>query len=413
MPSGRDSFEAAPLTSMGVRGYPALWFTGWVWHVARWMAVFASSYRVNELTGDALLVQLVGAAFTAPMFLGGLAAGTLADRLDGRRIVTGAFIVLAPLSLVMALFAGGEIWPVGSTYVFVFVIGIGNVIDMTTRRSLAYQLVGVALLTNAAAMETFALHAGSMVGSLLGGALIEVVGAAGVYVGIGATYLLALVSFLASLRRGGNEMVSREQRGPRDTSIRRDLTASMHLLRSNVLLRRFLVFTVLMNFFYYAFVPLVPVFAEDLEVGPFLTGLLAAAIGAGTMTGALFVARLQPDRRGALHIWGVVGAMTFLIVFSQMPWYPLALASLFVAGFCGSGFGTTQSALVVSMVEPEVRGRALGALSMAIGALPFGNFTLGVLARQTDPRWAVTISVGVGIAIVIAWQFRHPDLRRL
>ncbi|MDG2113914.1 MAG: hypothetical protein P8N02_15030, partial [Actinomycetota bacterium] len=79
----------------------------------------------------------------------------------------------------------------------------------------------------------------------------------------------------------------------------------------------------------------------------------------------------------------------------------------------GSGFGTTQSALVVSMVDPEVRGRALGALSMAIGALPFGNFTLGVLARQTDPRWAVTLSVGVGILIVLGWQRRHPQLRRL
>ena len=59
------------------------------------------------------------------------------------------------------------------------------------------------------------------------------------------------------------------------------MAASLRLLRHNHMLRRFLMFTVLMNFFYYAFVPLVPVFAEDLEVGPFLTGLLAAAIGAG------------------------------------------------------------------------------------------------------------------------------------
>ena len=124
---------------------------------------------------------------------------------------------------------------------------------------------------------------------------------------------------------------------------------------------------------------------------------------------------MQWDRflRGALHIGGVIGAMSFLVLFSQLPWYPLALASLFVAGLFGSGFGTTQSALVVSMVDPELRGRALGALSMAIGALPFGNFTLGVMARQTDPRWAVTASVGVGIAIVLTWQHRHPELRQL
>lgn len=408
-PAGADCTIAR--TAFAVRGYRALWVTGWVWHVARWMAVFASSYRVNELTGDPLLVQLVGAAFTAPMFLGGLTAGTLADRLDGRRIVAGSLGVLAPLSLVMALVAGGDVWPVGSTYVFVFLIGIGNVIDMTTRRSLAFELVGVSLITNAAAMETFALHAGSMSGSLLGGGLIELMGVDGVYFGIGAVYLLALTSFARSLKVGGSRMVADEPGSSR--GIRSDLAASVGLLRDNEMLRRFLVFTVLMNFFYYAFVPLVPVFAERLGVGPLLTGLLAAAIGAGTMTGSLIVAWLQPSRRGALHIGGVLGAMTFLIVFSQMQWYPLALASLFVAGLLGSGFGTTQSALVVSMVEPELRGRALGALSMAIGALPFGNFTLGVLARQTDPRWAVTMSVGVGIVVVLVWQQRHPQLRRL
>jgi len=395
---------------MGVRGYRALWLTGWVWHVARWMAVFASSYHVNELTGDPLLVQLVGAAFTAPMFVGGLTVGTLADRLDGRRIVTVALIVLAPVSLVMSLVVSGDLYPVAATYVFVFLIGIGNVLDMTTRRSLAFELVGVSLVTNAAAMETFALHAGSMVGSLSGGALIELVGVEGVYVGISATYAVALASLFRSFQLAGDRMVA--QRGT-VRPIGEDLRASFALLRDNPTLRDFLMFTVLMNFFYYAFVPLVPVFAERLEVGPFLTGLLAAAIGAGTMTGALIVARIGPARRGALHIAGVLGAMAFLVVFSQMRWYPAALAALLLAGFCGSGFGTTQSALVVSMVPAELRGRALGALSMAIGALPFGNFTLGVIARQTDPRWAVTTSVGVGICVVIAWQWRHPELRRL
>ncbi|MDG2113972.1 MAG: MFS transporter, partial [Actinomycetota bacterium] len=263
-------------TAFAVRGYCALWVTGWVWHVARWMAVFASSYRVNELTGDPLLVQLVGAAFTAPMFLGGLAAGTLADRLDGRRIVAGSLGILAPLSLVMAFAAEGQVWPVGSTYLFVFLIGIGNVVDMTTRRSLAFELVGVSLITNAAAMETFALHAGSMVGSSLGGGLIELLGVDGVYYGIGAVYVLALVSFGRSLRLAAPQMLADDARPP--SGIRHDLAASIGLLRSNDTLRRFLVFTVLMNFFYYAFVPLVPVFAERLDVGPLLTGLLAAAI---------------------------------------------------------------------------------------------------------------------------------------
>ncbi|MCP4226458.1 MAG: hypothetical protein GY773_24230, partial [Actinomycetia bacterium] len=50
-------------SSFKVPGYRYLWLTAWLWHVARWMVVFATTYRVNEQTGDPLLVQLVGTAF--------------------------------------------------------------------------------------------------------------------------------------------------------------------------------------------------------------------------------------------------------------------------------------------------------------------------------------------------------------
>ena len=84
-----------------------------------------------------------------------------------------------------------------------------------------------------------------------------------------------------------------------------------------------------------------------------------------------------------------------------------------MAGLSGSGFGTTQSALVVSLVDESLRGRALGVLSTAIGALPFGMFSLGLLARRTNPQLALTISVGVGAALLLWWQARHPHLREL
>ena len=102
-----------------------------------------------------------------------------------------------------------------------------------------------------------------------------------------------------------------------------------------------------------------------------------------------------------------------LIVFANMTWYPLAFAALFVAGLSGSGFGTTQAALVVSLVEETLRGRALGVLSMAIGALPFGMFSLGLIAQRTNPQLALTLSVGTGFALLVGWQARRPHLRAL
>ncbi len=398
-----------PTSSFAVPGYTFLWLTGWLWHVARWMAVLATTYRVNEQTGDPLLVQLVGAAFMAPMFLGGALAGTLTDRLDRHRTVMTSLAVLVPAAGLMGLAVSADAAPTAVSYGFIFCVGIGNVLDMTSRRSIAFGLVGAGLLTNAAAYETLALHAGSMVGSLSGGAVLAGLGAAAVYLSVGGVYLVALGLF-APAARIGRPPASRPVEA---TSARADLAAAFGLLVDHVVLRQFLVTTVLMNFFYYAFIPLVPAFAEDLGVGPFLTGVLASALGMGTMTGAFVIARLQPPRRGLIHIVGSLGAMAMLIVFANLSWFPAAFAALFIAGLFGSGFGTTQAALVVSLVEERRQGRALGILSMAIGALPFGMFSLGLLARRTDPQLALTISVGCGFLLLLGWQAARPHLRAL
>ncbi len=416
MATTKPTTGSSPASSFGVPGYGFLWFTGWLWHIARWMAVFTTTFRVNELTGDPLLVQLVGACFMAPMFLGGVLAGALTDRLNGHRVVLVSLGVLIPLSGLMGLAVANDQAPLSVSYLFVFCIGIGNVVDMTSRRSLAFGLVGAGLVTNAAAYESLALQAGNMVGSFSGGAIIEAFGAAFGYVGIGVIYLAAVVSFsaagrLADARALTNQPETEEPREP--STIGDDLRAGIGLLNSHVVLRQFLMTTALMNFFYFAFMPLVPVFAEDLGVGALLTGLLAAAAGMGTIVGALIIARVQPKRRGLVHICGAMGAMVMLVIFANTSWYPGALAALFVAGLFGSGFGTTQSALVISLVDDAVRGRALGVLSMAIGALPFGMFSLGLLARRTNPQLALTISISVGFVLLISWQVKNPHLRQL
>lgn len=401
------------------------------------MAVFATTYRVNQQTGDPLLVQLVGTSFMAPMFLGGAIAGAITDRLDRHRTVLHSLGVLIPAAALMGVAVLSDNAPVIMSYVFVFGIGIGNVIDMTSRRSIAFGLVGAGLITNAAALETFALHAGNMVGSLTGGVIIATSSVASVYFGVALVYAVAVMAFVqarklaltatesetepktaseteAELRlASGTTAVDPSIADPPATSIGADLRAGIGLLKTNPTLRQFLMTTVLMNFFYYAFMPLIPVFAEDLGVGPGLTGLLASAVGMGTMIGAFVIAKIQPRRRGLLHIRGSLGAMTMLIVFANSTWYPIAFLALFIAGLSGSGFGTTQAALVVSLVDETHRGRALGVLSMAIGALPFGMFSLGLIAQRTNPQLALTMSVSSGLILLLVWQAARPHLRRL
>ena len=58
------------------------------------------------------------------------------------------------------------------------------------------------------------------------------------------------------------------------------------------------------------------------------------------------------------------------------------------------GFGTMQSIIVVSLTRPEMRGRVLGVLAVAIGSGPIGALHVGWLATQIGTDTAV-LSIGV------------------
>lgn len=392
--------------SFSVPGFGRTWATGWMWHGSRWAAIFVSTFEVNRRTGNPLLVQIVGSVFFAPMFFGGILAGLVSDRFDRARTISGQLLVLAPASLVMGVLVATDLAPLWSFYVFVLLVGVGNVVDMTSRRTFVLDLVGPSLVTNAVALESFALFGGNTLGSASGGALIDALGVGAVFGVIGGVYLAAFLLFRSV------PPIAVRRTGP-PSSVRADLREGLVLLRANPSLRSLLGVTVVLNFFFFAFMPLVPVFASKLEVGALLAGLLASANGLGTMAGSYVIASWQPTVRGRIYVVGGAMGMVMLAVFANMPVYALALPALFLCGFCAAGFGSTQGSLVAEVTDPEVRGRAMGLLSMAIGSLPFGMFSLGVLARETNPSLAVTVSSAAGLVVLALWLLRRPEIRRV
>jgi hypothetical protein len=197
------------------------------------------------------------------------------------------------------------------------------------------------------------------------------------------------------------------------TNFRRDIGEGLRYVRGHAALISILGVTVIMNTFHFPFMTMVPVFADRMEVNALLTGILASAMAGGSMIGTLFIARGLPFGRGMAYVGGSMAAMTFLFIFAIVTWYPLALLALILAGVASSGFGTMQSALVMSTADDAMRGRALGLLSMGIGALPFSMLLLGIAAQVTSPPAAVMGSVCIGFALMILWNLTRPEARRI
>ncbi|MGE3595586.1 MAG: MFS transporter, partial [Dehalococcoidia bacterium] len=234
------------------------------------------------------------------------------------------------------------------------------------------------------------------------------------FIGTGQAFMVIAVCYVGSfLFLLGVPVETRTASRPARTSILRDIFSGFRLARKDRALVSILGVTVLMNGFYFSFTPLVPVFAERLEVNALFTGLLASASGLGSMIGSFVIAARSPHRRGLIYVGGSLIALASLSIFAAAIWYPMAFLALVIAGVGSSGFGTMQSVLVMSTTGPEMRGRAMGLLSMAIGVLPFGMIALGLVAQQAGAPAAVLVSVAVGLSAMLLWNARWPQARRL
>lgn len=405
--------EIGPLAALGVPYYPRMWGAGGLWNITRWMTIFLGSYLVNRLTGSPLLVQLVGTCFFLPMFVGGLAAGTISDRFDRRRTVLRQLVALIPFAALMSALVATDHIATWMLYCFAIAVGVGQVVDMTNRRALVHDIVGDRLFGNAMALEALSMAAGNMLGSLTGGTVIGLLGESSAYGMVAGFYL---VIFL--LMRSVPAMKPRDAAGPAAPSgglgqLRADLGEAMRALPSNRPFVSLLGVTVAMNFLFFSFMPMVPVLAKQFDVGPVLTGVLASGLGLGMLIGSALMVICDPPRRGLIYVIGSFGGMICLIVFALLKVFIIALAALVLTGIFSAGFSTVQAALVISISPPEMRGRAMGLLSMAIGALPFGMVLLGALAEQIGSHTAVVVSAGSGMAVLALWLVRHPEVMRI
>ena len=161
---------------MRIRYFPRLWASGLAWGLSRWGVSFVGPFIANDLTGSARMVQLTGVAMWAPMLFGGVIGGWVSDRFDRRRVVAGQFLVTIPALAVLSWTAFADRLEVWMIYPVSFAVGVGWVVDMTSRRAMVYDVVGSDDVGNAMALESTGTSLALAAGALAGGTLIEAAG---------------------------------------------------------------------------------------------------------------------------------------------------------------------------------------------------------------------------------------------
>lgn len=404
-------------------GFRSLWLSGLCWHWGRWAIAFLAAYHVNVVTDSPRMVQLTGAVMWAPLLFGGAIGGVISDRFNRVRTVQMQVVVLMPLVVLIGIAERDGWLRLPLLFGLLVVTGFGWVTDMTSRRAHMFEIVGHELLHKAMALESVALASGIAVGNLAGGAIADTLGVgAAFYVVAGllgaSLVLLAMVSRVP-VGQGADEVAgeaageaasSATGQAASQPSTLRLLREGLRLAKTNANLRSILGVTVIMNFFFFAYFPAVQRIGDALDASPTQIGLISSMTGFGMITGSLLTAWLLGGRWGWAYVGGVGGGMITIIPFALSPTVAFAVVALWVAS-CGSGFfGATQSTLVMTSVGADMRGRAMGLLSMAIGALPLGMYSLGEVATALGTRTALVIFNLTGLAVLITWVAVFPQV---
>ena len=367
------------------------------------------AWLVLDLTGSPLSVALVGFFASAPMLLFGLAGGVLADTLNRRTIllVSQAVSLTVSIAMLVLLWTGSvQYW---HAYVVALMMGLGFTLDMPSRRSLIHDLLGRTGVTNGFALDSVGQSASRAVGPALAGALIAIAGVRGGYIAVSAIYLVS-AGLLWSLRipskAGGGAMVL--------STIFSNMARGLTYVRGEPVLVGVVLITILMNVMLFPYQNMVPVVAKNvLEVGPWLMGILLATDGLGAMIGAVAIASAANlQYHGRLYAVATTLCLVSLLLFSFSRSYALSLPILLAIGVGAGVFASLQAAMVVLVAPEELRGKALGVMSLAIGTGPFGALFLGTVANIKGPTFALGLNAIVGLAVMGLIALFVPAIRR-
>ena len=199
----------------------------------------------------------------------------------------------------------------------------------------------------------------------------------------------------------------------RIVGVAEQVVESLKAVRSNQTLWAVVIVTICLNFFGFPFMQMVPVIAKDvLNVGELGFGILLAAVGIGSLSGTLLIATRGVKRPAAVFALGAMVMLTGISLFSASTVYLLSFLLLLGVGIGMAGFANMQSSITLQAAEPEMRGRAMGAVALGIGTAIPGLLIAGTLAERLGPQTALLSISLAGVAALALCFWRLPILRQ-
>ncbi|MBJ6986482.1 MFS transporter [Devosia sp. MC521] len=385
-------------------GFRFFWLTTLLVSFSVQIMSVSIAWHIYDVTGNALLLGLVGLALFLPALVLMLVTGLTADRFSRRRIMAICLAVELLCALSFLVLTGrnsDEVWPMFVVLVF---LGTARAFWGPAAQSLAPNLVPSEALSNAITVNASAWQFASITGPALGGLLY----------GMGPAFAFGSAALLLA---GGMITVvlipkPAQHKAGQATSLETIFGGFRYIFSNKVVLGAISLdmFAVLMGGAY----ALLPIYTKDiLHAGPVELGLLRASPGIGAIAMALYLTRFPiRDHAGKLLFLfvGLFGLFTVIFGLSSTVW--LSIPALILVGASDMVSVTIRETIMQLWTPEEVRGRVNAVNSVFIGASnELGEFRAGTVAHFIGAVPAVVIGGFGAMAIAVIWSRVFPQLR--
>ena len=384
-----------------------LWTVGALVGIVRWTEVLVLGIYTYHLTHSPVVVAVIAFLNAFPAVLFGALVGMLGERWNRRwMLIIGASFtaILSGLLFCLAWSQKIELWHIG---LGTFLAGTVWTMEYPIRRTLLGDMAGV---SRAATVLTFDIAIGTammFLGPLLGGYLLRDYGLTAFYV---MSLSASLIALFLMLRVNDHEYGP----APLATDVFTSLKEGLQHARSNKPILGVLVVTIIMNFFGFSFISMIPVIgAETLLLDAAEIGILGSMEGAGAFVGLLLLS-VCADRRYFMRLFvgGSILLLSMIVLFGLSSWFLLALVILLIAGLGESGFGGMQASITYVATRKAMRSRVMGLLVVCIGSGPIGILHTGFLASSVGADIAVCIIAIEGLVAMLIALYYLPALRQ-
>ncbi len=369
-----------------------------------WMQTVAAGYLVFQISGNAMYVGLLAAVALGPSLVGASIGGSLADRYCPRKLSIGFALIEVLPPLALALFAFNDALTVPVIFACVLALSIPHSMSQPIFALVVPYSVPEEMRHNAVADASAVYNTGQLTGAVLGGMVVQDVGAGLAFSVNAASYLIvALVLITSPVLQRACDLA----RAHHDVSIRTGLREGWGLA-----VVRMAIFGAATFFFLVAPIEqLMPKIAADHGEGAMLLGILVGALTVGAIVANPFVRRWVGDVAGAERtlVAGVLVCAPAILLLGVSSSLATDIPLLAVIGFTWEMIFVSGGSALQLDVPPNIKGRLVGIFyTLVTGAAALGAIVMGILFEDVGVSTSLlligAVAAGCGLVLLVRWR---------